>query len=61
MNDYAVIVGHGRSGTNWLHKLFDLSEETYCRNEPHELSDSPISRFNYQRVIVRNDQEILNK
>jgi len=62
MSKYAVIVGHGRSGTNWLHELFNYSEDTYCRNEPHELLSSPISQLNNYRVVVRNDQtQLLNE
>jgi len=56
MSKYAVIVGHGRSGTNWLLELFNYSEDTYCRNEPHELLSSPISQLNSYRVVVREDQ-----
>jgi len=56
MSKYAVIVGHGRSGTNWLLELFNYSEDTYCRNEPHELLASPISQLNSYRVVVRKDQ-----
>jgi len=59
MDKYAVIVGHGRSGTNWLHELFNNSEETYCRNEPHELLDSPISELNDDRVTIRADDSKL--
>ncbi|OUR71051.1 hypothetical protein A9Q78_10525 [Methylophaga sp. 41_12_T18] len=60
MDKYAVIVGQGRSGTNWLLDLFNLSEETYSRNEPHELDSSPISEFDSHRVVVRAQQKILN-
>ena len=59
MKNYAVIVGHGRSGTNWLLGLFDLSEKTYCRNEPHELLNSPVRKFESYRVVVRKNQEDL--
>jgi len=59
MKKYAVIVGQGRSGTNWLLDLFNLSEKTYVCNEPHELVSSPICQFNPYRVVVRNNQEKL--
>ncbi len=31
---YAVVAGHGRSGTNWVLETLDLSPTTNCRNEP---------------------------
>ena len=37
------ILGQGRSGTNWLLDLLDLSPHTHCRNEPNELSGSPFA------------------
>jgi len=40
--DYVLIVGQGRSGTNWLLDLLDLSPYTHCRNEPNELDASPL-------------------
>jgi hypothetical protein len=41
--DYVMIVGHGRSGTNWLLQLLNLSPETHCRNEPDEIKGSPLA------------------
>jgi hypothetical protein len=35
---YALIAGHGRSGTNWLLHLLDRSATTHCRNEPNEIA-----------------------
>lgn len=43
--EYVVILGQGRSGTNWLLDLLDLSPMTYCRNEANELENSPLSRL----------------
>ena len=43
--DYVLIVGQGRSGTNWLLQLLDLSPHTHCRNEPNEIPDSPMSKL----------------
>lgn len=40
-DQYILILGQGRSGTNWLLDLLDLSPGTFCRNEPNELRDSP--------------------
>lgn len=34
---YAVIVGHGRSGTNLTLDLLDQHPDTNCRNEPNEV------------------------
>jgi len=41
----AVIVGQGRSGTNWLLEMLDLSPSTFCRNEPNECPDSLLHRL----------------
>ena len=35
---YALIAGHGRSGTNWLLHLLDRAAATHCRNEPNEIA-----------------------
>lgn len=45
MQKYALISGHGRSGTNWLLDIFDSSPETFCRNEPNEVHDSLCSQL----------------
>ena len=39
--DYVLIAGMGRSGTNWLASLFDLSPATHVRNEPNSVPGSP--------------------
>ncbi|MEM8637533.1 MAG: sulfotransferase [Cyanobacteria bacterium P01_G01_bin.54] len=41
MQNYALIIGHGRSGTNWLMDILDASPLTFCRSEPNEVKDSP--------------------
>jgi hypothetical protein len=43
--DYILIVGQGRSGTNWLLDLLDFSPYTHCRNEPNELDASPLAQL----------------
>lgn len=44
--EYALIVGEGRSGTNWLLDLFDASPQTHCRNEPNIIPDtSPMAKL----------------
>ncbi len=40
---YVMILGQGRSGTNWLLDLFNLSEKTFCRNEPDKTPGSPLA------------------
>jgi hypothetical protein len=42
---YALIVGQGRSGTNWLLDIFDASAQTFCRNEPNAVSGSPCGQL----------------
>jgi hypothetical protein len=42
---YVLIVGQGRSGTNWLLDLLDLSSQTYCRNEANKLPPSPLAQL----------------
>lgn len=38
-----MIVGAGRSGTNWLLDLLDLSPQTFCRNEPNEIAGGALA------------------
>lgn len=33
---YGLVIGQGRSGTNWLLDCLDASSQTFCRNEPNE-------------------------
>lgn len=58
MVDLVLIVGHGRSGTNWLHGLLDLSARTLCRNEPNELPGSPLAAINVPVVDRERDAEL---
>lgn len=39
----AMIVGHGRSGTNWLLDVLDASPLTHVRNEPNEIDGAPLT------------------
>jgi len=57
--DYIMISAHGRSGTNWLLEVLDLSAHTYCRNEPNELKDSLLNGLGSEWVI-ENDGALLN-
>ncbi len=43
---YVLVVGHGRSGTNWLLDILDASSVTHCRNEPNEVRDSALECVN---------------
>jgi hypothetical protein len=45
MYKYIFILGNGRSGTNWLNEIINLSSKTHCRNEPNDLSKSPFSKL----------------
>ena len=54
--DYALVSGHGRSGTNWLLELLDLSPQTFCRNEPSGILNSPLKQFDYDRFVKRANQ-----
>src|SRR5690606_11342365 len=38
-----MIVGHGRSGTNWLLDVLDASPLTHARNEPNEIDGAPLT------------------
>ena len=41
--DYVVVAGgRGRSGTNWVVRLFNFSPATFCRKYPHRLEGSPM-------------------
>ena len=33
---YGLVLGQGRSGTNWIMDCLDASRTTFCRNEPDE-------------------------
>ena len=41
---YVLIAGHGRSGTNWLLDLLDLSPRTHCRSEANALEGSALAK-----------------
>ncbi|MCI5179113.1 MAG: sulfotransferase [Candidatus Electrothrix sp. AW3_4] len=61
LNRYALIVGQGRSGTNWLNNLFDLSPLTFCRNEPHDFQDSPLYKLTEYRFAVHKEVSFLEQ
>lgn len=51
---YILIVGNGRSGTNWLLSMLAASPETHCRNEPHDIASSPFHQLPSAQEIRRN-------
>jgi hypothetical protein len=58
--DYALVSGHGRSGTNWLIELLDLSPQTFCRSEPRGIETSPLRKLEHDRFVKRADQSALD-
>ena len=56
---YALVSGHGRSGTNWLLELLDLSPQTFCRSEPSGIETSPLAKLGYDRFVHRANQSAL--
>jgi len=50
--EYALLIGQGRSGTNFLLSLLDQSPATHCRNEPDQLDRSALSELNEHRFFV---------
>ena len=42
---YAIVLGQGRSGTNWVVDSLDVSPVTFCRNEPDMCTASVMSRL----------------
>lgn len=49
---YALLIGQGRSGTNFLLSLLDQSASTHCRNEPDQLDASALSTLKAFRFFV---------
>lgn len=55
---YALIVGNGRSGTNWLLTMLNASDLTHCRNEPQHISSSPFHSLPAPAAIAAADPEM---
>jgi len=49
-----LLIGQGRSGTNFLLSLLDRSPESHCRNEPDQLDRSALSRLAEFRFFVED-------
>lgn len=56
--DYALLVGQGRSGTNFLLGLLDASPSTHCRNEPDQLHGSALGRLRPYRFFADDGPEL---
>ena len=55
---YALLLGQGRSGTNYPLKLLDQSPFTHCRNEADQLRDGALARLSRSRYFRRDDAEL---
>lgn len=60
-NPLSLIVGYGRCGSTWLLRLFDLSTDTLCRNEPYLNPEHPLNRLDCDRIVRRSDVESLKE
>ena len=52
---YALLIGQGRSGTNYLLSLLDQSPATHCRNEPDQLDSSALALLSPFRFFVDDE------
>lgn len=55
---YALLIGQGRSGTNYLLSLLDLSASTHCRNEPDQLDRSAFASLADFRYFVSDESAL---
>jgi sulfotransferase family protein len=55
---YALLIGQGRSGTNFLLSLLDQSPATHCRNEPDQLDESALARLSDFRFFVDDEARL---
>ncbi|MBI1367300.1 MAG: sulfotransferase [Planctomycetes bacterium] len=60
LRKYAIIVGQGRSGSNWLLNLFDKSPLTFCRDEPDLIPGSPLGKLTEDQFILHRDQPAMH-
>ncbi|NOT31264.1 MAG: hypothetical protein HOP15_12525 [Planctomycetes bacterium] len=56
--DYVLLIGQGRSGTNFLLSLLDQSAATHCRNEPDQLDSSAFARLSEFRFFVGDEPRL---
>jgi len=57
---YALIVGHGRSGTNWLLRMMDQSPQTFCRNESNKVEGSPLGKLQETGVVITHKSKLID-
>jgi len=55
---YALLIGQGRSGTNYLLGLLDQSPATHCRNEPDQLDSCALGRLAPFRFFVDDEARL---
>jgi hypothetical protein len=54
----ALLIGQGRSGTNFLLSLLDQSPATHCRNEPDQLDGSALAALAPFRFFVDDEPRL---
>ena len=55
---HALLIGQGRSGTNYLLGLLDQSPGTHCRNEPDQLDRSALAGLSDFRFFVDDEARL---
>lgn len=55
---YGLVLGQGRSGTNWMVDTLDASPKTFCRNEPNEASDAAMHRLPNHWLVGSHSEEL---
>ncbi len=55
---YALVLGQGRSGTNYLLQLLNQSSLTHCRNEADQLDKSALQRLAPWRFFTRDPEAL---
>ena len=55
---YALVLGQGRSGTNYLLHLLNQSADTHCRNEPDQLEGSKLGDLAASRFVVDDPESL---
>lgn len=61
INRYALIIGNGRSGTNWLLSMLDASPQTHCRNEPQDIPSSPFHGLPHAQHLQNEPEEMAHR
>src|SRR5262245_35313807 len=58
---HALLIGQGRSGTNYLLSLLDQSAATHCRNEPDQLDRSAFASLADFRYFVADEAALAQR